>query len=327
MRTVALALLGTALALRAPTPRVARRSLPAAATGDPEALTPLPRGIGPYEVSGGTRSRPRSALMPAALRAINAAVSAGVAVGEVEFPPLLGEKTAFDDVDNVQILDANRDWASECLTPLAADLGGKLWVAYPDRKELELAREAWPGAAYNVATLTTVEDAAERLSGASAAAWGAAFAAAAEKLSGANLLGAAPDTSGAPAPTVLLAVQPGEGGPVEDWLNLEKCGAADGALVVSLNGAFDKLRGGAYPRLLFPKLADCVDRFVVGAEPLVYLKPLAEKGNAGWLFRVYPEKWQLHAQGRTETELVATYDARPTFAVANDALLRAPTPP
>ena len=133
-----------ALGLQRPPPGVAspRRAAATAADGDDAALTPLPRGIGVYEVSAGTRARPAAGLHAVALGAIAAARGAGVALGELEFPPLLGEKTAFDDVDNVQILDANRDWAAECLAPLAADLGAALWVAYPDRKELELAKDA-----------------------------------------------------------------------------------------------------------------------------------------------------------------------------------------
>ena len=67
------------------------------------ALTPLPPGINAYEVAAGTRNRPAEALAPVALRAIAAAREANVKLGEIEFPALLGEKTAFDDVDNVQI--------------------------------------------------------------------------------------------------------------------------------------------------------------------------------------------------------------------------------
>ena len=292
----------------------------------PPKLTPLPSGINTYEVSAGVRSRPLEALQPVALRAVEAARAAGVRVGEVEFPPLLGEKTQFDDVDNVQILDANRDWAMRCLQPLAGDLKAALWLAFPDRKELELARAEWPGAAYSAATLTTLEDAADCLSGASDQAWGAAFARKAEALVGSSQLGAKPDTASAPPPAVVVAVQPGDGGPLEDWLNLERC-QADGSLLVSLNGAFDKLKGGAYPRLLFPKLADAVDRFVLDAETLVYLKPIGDKGKAGWLWRVYPEPWQLVAQGRTSDATVATYDARPAYKDAIAALLAAPAPP
>ena len=67
------------------------------------ALTPLPQGINAYEVAAGTRNRPAEALAPVALRAIAAAREANVKLGEIEFPALLGEKTAYDDVDNVKI--------------------------------------------------------------------------------------------------------------------------------------------------------------------------------------------------------------------------------
>ena len=66
------------------------------------ALTPLPPGINAYEVAAGTRNRPAEALAPVALRAIAAAREANVKLGEIEFPALLGEKTAFDDVDNAK---------------------------------------------------------------------------------------------------------------------------------------------------------------------------------------------------------------------------------
>ena len=107
----------------------------------PPKLTPLPSGINTYEVSAGVRSRPLEALQPVALRAVEAARAAGVRVGEVEFPPLLGEKTQFDDVDNVQILDANRDWAMRCLQPLAGDLKATLWLASASSDRSVFSRE------------------------------------------------------------------------------------------------------------------------------------------------------------------------------------------
>ena len=222
----------------------------------------------------------------------------------------------------MQILNWNRDWCMASMQPLAGELDGELWLAFPDRKELELAREEWPGASYAKATLTTLEDAAEVLSGSSDQAWGAAFARAAEGLLGTSNLGAKPETTTAPAPQVVVAVQPGDGGPLEDWLNLERCQPSDG-LLVSVNGAFDKLRGGFYPRPLFPKLAECVDRFVVDAEALVVLKNVADKGRAGWLFRVYPEKWQLFAQGKEASLLLETYDDRPAYNDCIATLLKA----
>ena len=70
-----------------------------------------------------------------------------------------------------------------------------------------------------------------------------------------------------------------------------------------------------------------VDRFVADAEGCVILKPLAEKGKSGWLWRVYPEPWQLVAQGRSEAEVIQTSEARPPYEELISALLKAPTPP
>ena len=279
----------------------------------------MPPGINAYEVAAGTRNRPAEALAPVALRAIAAAREANVKLGEIEFPALLGEKTAYDDVDNVQILNWNRDWCMASMQPLAGELDGELWLAFPDRKELELAREEWPGAAYAKATLTTLEDAAEVLSGSSDQAWGAAFARAAEGLLGTSNLGAKPETTTAPAPQVVVAVQPGDGGPMEDWLNLELL-RTDGVPLVCVNGALDKVCSGYYSNFLNPKLGECAARFFDRFDQAYYLKPIGS--GRGWLFRVYGEPWQLFRQTREDLELAETYEARPTPAECVERLKR-----
>ena len=91
-----------------------------------------------------------------------------------------------------------------------------------------------------------------------------------------------------------LVVQPGNGGPVEDWVNCEKMSVArPDTPVVIINGALDKVRGGFYPAVFFPKLAKTVDRFYNKFESVFYVKPLSDKGVYGWLYRVYPEPWQV----------------------------------
>ena len=93
----------------------------------------------------------------------------------------------------------------------------------------------------------------------------------------------------APA-TIAFVIQPGNGGPVEDWVNCEKIHLAspDTSMVI-INGALDKVRGGYYPAIFFPKLAATVDRFFKTFESVFYLKPITDKGVYGWLYRVYPE--------------------------------------
>ncbi len=63
-----------------------------------------------------------------------------------------------------------------------------------------------------------------------------------------------------------------------------------------INGALDKLRGGYYNKFIFPKLAGSIDRFFTKFESVFYLKPISDKGVYGWLYRVYPEPWQVVLQ-------------------------------
>lgn len=48
-----------------------------------------------------------------------------------------------------------------------------------------------------------------------------------------------------------------------------------------------------YNRFIFPKIGAVADRFYQYFEPIYYLKPLRDKGFTGWLYRVYPEPWQV----------------------------------
>ena len=243
---------------------------------------------------------------------------------EFEFPPLLGgskTKSQFDDFDNIQELDSNKDWTMQFAPMLLGSNNkmiqkddynnGKTWLVFPDLKECELARKEWQGGLYQKATFTTIEAATEFLlgSGSYDAPWGAALANGMNKLMSssnndnndddtdgdAGLLGdkKALDKliQGENAPSALnLIIQPGNGGPVEDWINCEKIhDASPESAMIIINGALDKVRDGFYPAVFFPKLASTVDRFYKRFESAFYLKPISDKGVYGWLFRVYPE--------------------------------------
>ena len=243
---------------------------------------------------------------------------------EFEFPPLLGgskTKSQFDDFDNIQELDSNKDWTMQFAPMLLGSNNkmiqkddynnGKTWLVFPDLKECELARKEWQGGLYQKATFTTIEAATEFLlgSGSYDAPWGAALANGVNKLMSssnndnndddtdgdAGLLGdkKALDKliQGENAPSALnLIIQPGNGGPVEDWINCEKIhDASPESAMIIINGALDKVRDGFYPAVFFPKLASTVDRFYKRFESAFYLKPISDKGVYGWLFRVYPE--------------------------------------
>jgi len=277
------------------------------------ALSPLPPGLNEYSRSD--RSSALFAIRRASAAAIGRALADGVKLIELEFPPLIDTKSQFDDYSNVEVLDANRDFAmrlSQEPDILAAAPGASLWLVFADDGEAELATETWPGKMYAQATLTSI-----------AAAVSAAgieplkpFGVWTQK---GKMEVAAAKAKEAPPAAVQLAVQPGDGGPMEDWLNLELL-QRDETPLICLNGALDKVTSGYYSNFLNPKLGQCADRFYTRFEQVYFCKPVGS--GRGWLFRVYPEPWQLYRQTRSDLQLVETFDERPTLAACTERLKR-----
>lgn len=66
-------------------------------------------------------------------------------------------------------------------------------------------------------------------------------------------------------------------------------------------------------------------------QSLFYLRPLSDKGAYGWLYRVYPEPWQVISQTVVEKnnkkmvqeELVYSSEERPSFTTALQKLQQA----
>jgi hypothetical protein len=273
---------------------------------------------------------------------------------------------------------------------------GRVWLIFPDLKECELAKTEWAGKRYQEATFSTIEAVTNYLAtgannndnggGGYDAPWGENLMSGLSKIMGgkdgdAGLLGDRasldPLVEGENSPAKLwLVIQPGNGGPVEDWVNCEKMAlASPDTTMVVINGALDKVRGGFYPAVFFPKLAATVDRFWKKFEPAFYLKPFSDKGVRlsvvlsvfscrnevrfcsnkakafhshlfthtscvypivikvyGWLYRVYPEPWQVHLEivkpgkdGNAEVEyvLVDALDQKPSYDKVVSMLLKA----
>ena len=86
------------------------------ATNNPKSksqLSPLPKGISPFEKSLSKKLDIQAEFRRRAKNAIDAAIASDVKLLEIEFPPLLGgyqSKSQFDDFDNIQELDKNKDW-------------------------------------------------------------------------------------------------------------------------------------------------------------------------------------------------------------------------
>ena len=259
-------------------------------------LSELPSGVSPFEKAFTKSLDIPGQLRKKALSAFTAAKKDKLRLLEIEFPPLLGEgKTQFDDFDNVQELNKNRDFCIEWLPLLSSE---NVWFLLPDVKEVQLCKEEWTGQRYRqAAKFTTIERVTEEYaSDAYTKPWGASIAKAVQSATGNDsLLGdarALDEISRDSPPSLHLICQPGNGGPVEDWINCELLHNAcpsDTTVSLIVNGALDKVRDGYYPSLFFPQLAATVNRFYKKFEPILYLKPISDKGVYGWLYRVYPE--------------------------------------
>lgn len=225
------------------------------------ALQPPPPGLSGY---GGRSSGALLSIRRTAAAAVGRALADGKELLEIEFPPLLETKTQFDDYSNVEVLDANRDFGVQlALEPevQAAASKADLWLCFADEGEADLAKEAWPGAMYGEATTTYIASAVRAVGSEPLMPMGSGA------LDAANAFGAlfgkpAPPPPAPPAspPALQLIIQPGDGGPMEDWLNLERLKQA-GVPMVCLNGGLDKVTSGYYSNFLNPELGKCSDRF------------------------------------------------------------------
>jgi len=286
-------------------------------------LTPLPAGLSGFS-SIASRAGALNTIRRATAAAVGRALADGVELLEVEFPPLLEKKTQFDDFSNVEVLDANRDFCVQLalepeLRQISDDDAAAMWLCFADEGEAQLAQEAWPGAMYGEATNTYIAAAVKAVGREPLMPMGSSALSAASMLG--SLFGGEKEPPPPPLPSpdakLQLVVQPGDGGPMEDWLNLELL-RQPGTPMLCLNGALDKVTSGYYSNFLNPKLGECAERFFSQFEQVYYLKPIGS--GRGYLFRVYGEDWQLFRQTSEDLVLCETYSARPTPQTCVDRL-------
>jgi hypothetical protein len=246
-------------------------------------LSKPPEGLNEFSRISG-RAGALSTIRRQVAVAVGQALADGRELLEVEFPPLLETKTQFDDFSNVEVLDANRDFGVQlALEPevrkTAAD--DSLWLCFADEGEADLAKEAWPGAMYSAATSTYIAAAVKAVGNEPLMPMGSSALGAAQMLG--NMFGGKPSSpppsAPAPPPALQLVVQPGDGGPMEDWLNMERL-RVNGTPMLCLNGALDKVISGYYSNFLNPKLGECAERFFSQFDQVYYLKPIGS--GRGW---------------------------------------------
>lgn len=297
--------------------------------------TPLPSGLSPFEKGASKSLNLQGTFRKLAASAIDKAVKNGERLVEVDFPPFIGGKSQFDDYDNVSELDTNRDWCAQLVPMLSNQAASKCtWLVLPDDKECELAAIEWTGQLYRSETkrFTSIRAACEATSGSLVKkAWGSNLAETFNKLQGGD--GVLADSTKLDTLTLIdgrfqLICQPGNGGPVEDWINVEQLAQGE-CITCVVNGALDKVRDGYYPAIFFPALAKTTP-FYKTFEPVFIAKPLNDKGFAGWLFRVYPEPWQVILQTarpdknndlKVINTVVLETTERPSYTEAVNALI------
>jgi hypothetical protein len=324
----------------------------------------LPPGLSPFEKSVAKSLDVQGSFRKLAAPAFEQAIRDGATRLELEFPPLIGgdlSKTNFDDFDNVQELNANSDFCAQFLPTLAGSGAGSstgskrdIWFVLPDDKECELAKTEWTGQRFRkAAKFTSIRAATCATAGTNefALAWGSSIASTFDKLKGGDGILAdsstLDDLTDAAATTTTtterlhLVCQPGSGGPVEDWINVEKLHNAASSILADktvvtcvVNGALDKVRDGYYAAVFFPALAATVP-FYKQFQSVLFLKPVSDKGMYGWLYRVYPEPWQVILQTArpvqkgdetvmtVENTVALVSESRPSYQEAVQAMLTA----
>jgi hypothetical protein len=235
-----------------------------------------------------------------------------------------------------------------------------IWLVLPDLKEVELAKQEWTGKLYrDAASFTSIEAITQHYCSSNRSRssssnnnsssknsqegpeyskpWGATLAGFANQLlkgdsenssNASGLLGdeRSLDSLQDNCCDLHLICQPGNGGPVEDWINVKAFYDAAGGNIPTciVNGALDKVRDGYYAPIIFPK-------FYKSFEAMLFLKPISDKGIYGWVFRVYPEPWQVILQTPVRDkndqlviqETVALVsDTRPSYQTTVQALLQ-----
>ncbi|CAN0160461.1 unnamed protein product [Pylaiella littoralis] len=105
-----------------------------------QCLTIIPSGKDPY-----------AAVKKQTAEATQDAVTAGIKLIELEFPPVRGKL----DISLGETLDANRSFARELARTFSARMGKGLWLVFPDDSEAELAQQTYGGTTFRVVGINT----------------------------------------------------------------------------------------------------------------------------------------------------------------------------
>lgn len=228
------------------------------------------------ELPGSRGQDPYPQIQKLCAKATQDAIKNGVSLIELEFPSVKGKL----DVSLGETLDANRNYVRELAKTFSAQMGKALWTVFPDDGEAEIANKVFGRPSFRVTSI--------------------------------NQAAGAPYEGGC---KLQIVANPGFN--IDEWIKLEAVNeagtkAAGGIKppMIVLNGSLDKIRGGYYPSIFYPGLAKAATKFLKFFEPVFYLKPMTN----GWIFRVYPEDWQVILFERgADSEVLMTSATRPEY--------------
>lgn len=202
-----------------------------------------------------------------AVEATKEALTNGVRLLEVEFPPLRA-----NDPTSAGTFDASAEFVLDYIRdPMwngIVDEGLRL-VVFPERSEMEIASRRWSA---NVPESWTLTDIGSLL----------------------NDNGAAMSTS----PSLLVIVAPGFN--IPEYIDVERISekAYPEASIVIVNGYISRLRAGFYPGFLYPTLAKVTKSFYSRFEQVFHVSPIAVCGErlGAYKVRQYPDAWEVLLQ-------------------------------
>mmetsp|Transcript_37993 Transcript_37993/g.150982 ORF Transcript_37993/g.150982 Transcript_37993/m.150982 type:complete len:276 (+) Transcript_37993:39-866(+) len=231
--------------------------------------------------SAGSIPQSHAEVLSGIEKSIKVAMSDGIKLLEVQFPPTA---TAAASAALNETMDANRRHTRELIRGFTMEYSGRLSVAFPDKGEAALAQRSWK-----------VDEGEDRFY--------------------ISTIEAAPRD---PNAELFFVLNPGFN--VDEYINLENFDDEKRTVVV-INGELDRIRGGYYPRIFYPRLHKVAERSLRKFVPIYFFKSYP---NRGTLLRAYPGPWRLfYTSGQGEIFCLIESEERPAYQEIEKILRKA----
>lgn len=193
---------------------------------------------------------------------------------EISFPEIIK-----NDISVIESLNLNRAFVLEYIKSFSS-YGKKLWVLFPDNKELKLALDKWNNNnngdtnIKDTFTITSLTEASKILN---------------TNNNDNGNYGNDNNELSVLQPEVLVVVNPGFN--VNEWIDLANLNT--NAIVIVINGNLDRLRNGYYPSIFYPTLTKVTNTYYRSFIQAFFIQNIAVNGDryGGWLLKNYPNNW------------------------------------